>query len=376
MFYRNALALGLLLCSASAAAAPPLTYDIIDLCAPHSCVARLLNNNGTVVGYLLDAQPTTFVIPFGKPLVNFTQLTGLVLGVNHINDSEVMVGNYLPPDDPLNYHAFAYAAQTGVMFDLNDVFGWTSGDAFYINNKGDITGSPSPFGSTVIANGTVFSWLWMIGDNNVALGYVSSSFTSPPNVVTAAAPDGSVTRSAGSICGFNCVTNQAQALVTSANGTRLFTPGIGDVPISYISGMSPVALSDSGLVVAVGSISISRPTYIYLYDASGQIAQLSQIALPLVNLITPAFTNWTINQVEAINSQGQILALAYDPNGRFTTVLLSPTSGVFPPQSERPGPAALGEHKLTAGCLINTLNHTGLNCGHHPAVYRREMAPR
>jgi hypothetical protein len=222
----------------------------------------------------------------------------------------MIAGSEIPnPSSPAqNTQASVWMPQTSQLWNLNPIFGWTTGVATYINNFSWINGyspqtiSYSTFGSPALKQ------IYALTDNQVIVGadaaggvvYICCDTTTHfPGVDISHA--------------FN---TSGQVLATWPHLGQLYTPRVGYEQQPAQPGFNVVSFNELGQFVG-NTPGPSGTSVAGLYEAGGTLQ-------PIDSLLPPG-SGWTVNQAVAINNTGQILVIATKA-GRTTGLLLTPES--------------------------------------------------
>ena len=368
--------------AASSAGVAQVPYSVTDLCAPAICVQSVpaanppvLNDNGAVAGVIGSG---AFVLYPGQEMININQQTGLteMFTPLWINNQGVLAGVgstlFSPAADALLY------VPGGLILDLNPVFGWYFGEARYITDTNIITGYGQiaaevtfpPCPGLNFVPGIACTTPLRITETGIVVG---GNLTSPSVALFVYSPSTGITYLSGSGLGYNEIGHVVEVVVQAQSTATylLYTPAGGEAPLPLGLPYGPglgifnLSLNDSDQMVFTTTLSYTSATADvnpYFYSAATGL-------VPLDSLV--ADSDWTFNNVYAINNRGQILALGINAvAGRTTFVLLTPAG--LPPfiyttdAVDAPAPAieAEGQGRLQwRDCMFAALNNVRLGAG-------------
>jgi hypothetical protein len=303
-----------------------LTYTIEDVCQPASCLATVLTNDSAMITGPYTNQTPRDSIFVASPGAGITKIihTGSMVAPASMNNRGDIVGSISSPGKDT---AFLYSASTGQLYNLNPIFGWESGRANYINDRGFITGNGSPGPLNVLGNALdsvagFTNTSFLLGVRN------GSGFVLSPGGQALTVPVAPLAfNNLGQFVGFASPGNPA----IPNGGTGLFTPTSGFraiAPVQYF----PTGLNDAGIVLFATGPSV--------LDTTGSIPELSGTPVNIRDLVTPN-SEWSNFSAVGLNLNGQIAVIATSiKTGRTTTLLLTPhfnsdgvSSAVTPRQS-------------------------------------------
>ncbi len=256
-------------------------------------IAKAINDQGMVVGYSDSSGAVIntrgFLYTGNGPMQDLGTLGGPDTQAQDINNSGQIVGVSQVPNG--TYDGFLYSGN-GPMVDLGPY------KAILINDPGQVVAVTGTAGSgylhTYISSGGTGTW--------VDIGSLGGTETSPFGMNDRGDVVGSSTTSAS--------TELSQAFLYS--GGKMTDLGTFGGQSSFATG-----INDFGLVVGAAYFPGDSVGHGFVYYGSGAIQDLN-------NHVDPSL-GWTIEVADAINDRGQIAAEAYQENGDYHAVLLTPT---------------------------------------------------
>jgi len=339
-------------------------YRVLDVCFPDSCDASVLNDKGDVAGTLLNGVPTPFIIPAGKPrsLLPIPPSASM----SHMNSRGVIVGSYKipapsPPYPPghFNLLPFAYDPDTSAFLELY----WIGPSAYYINDRGDITGDVEP--DAIVLGYSPISFVHGITNDGVLLAAYGGYGPSQPLIARPGLPPIFLA------LGLRLTAFNSSGQVVGAGGYGdaavifLFKPDIGMVQVP--PGVEPrltamavgVGINDSGTVL----LKTGGPGSL-VWDSTGVTAVTGSQLTPL-RLLLPADSGWTNLTAVALNNTGQVLVQGVDvATGRNTALLLTPEARPEAGARALAGKAAeAGRFAAISSCAFASINGRQLPCG-------------
>jgi hypothetical protein len=290
-----------------------IRYLLRDVCFPRSCdsVGLILSDSGLVAGAGLDGAygQSFFVEPGGE-----LRLIDLpVSRMMNVNRAGVIAGSYV--DSSFAEHAFIYLTSEQALYDLNPVFGWESGYATFVNNKGQITGY-SLQGASVF--GYHLDLVFGINDNGLLFGGIGDPISGKGVVIE----NGQLSTLPLLPYIFN---NKGQALFYLGHGSytdtpQVYTPAAGMVTLPGFRFATPIAINDNGLVL----LDTHGPSST-LFDISGAVPDFSNSPRSIRYFVPELQSEWTNTIPLALNNAGQILLRGTSRiTGRMTALLLTP----------------------------------------------------
>ncbi|UZR27247.1 hypothetical protein [Methylococcus mesophilus] len=334
-----------------------IAYTITEIKVPDSSLttARVLNNNGLIVGYYsVDGLQHAFASQngiFSEPAT----LGGNFATPRAVNNSGTIAGESALADNQ-TYHAFV--SRAGQAVDLGTLGGQNS-FAYSINASGQVVGrsdlaSPGSYHAFMVDANGVMSDMGTLGGNNseafgindygLAVGTSSGSWTDETGQLRtfwhAFSKQYGGMVDLGTLGGPN-----SEAVAVNANGQ---IAGTSDTSFNQAQNQVHVfvyqygAKSDYG---NLGGLNYARARGINNYGqvvGEGLVADRKWHAfasqhgalVDLNGLIDPA-SGWTLEEALAINDNGEILAIGAGPSG-FGSVLLKPVNTAPPSVTIQP----------------------------------------
>jgi hypothetical protein len=336
-------------------------YGILDVCFPDSCAASVLNDKGDVAGSLLNGVLTPFLIPAGKPrsLLSIPPSASM----SHMNSRGVIVGAYAipypsPPAPPGHYFdaAFAYAPDTSAFLELYGP------RAFYINDRGDISGyvAPDANGALSVLGYSPIAFVHGITNDGVLLAsYLAGGNYGTQQILIAQPGLPPIYLAQGlQLTAFNS-SGQVVGKGYPADPAFLFKPDVGTVPVPPGEALAVgVGINDGGTVL----FKSGGPSAL-VWDSTGLDAVTGSQLVPL-RLLVPADSGWTNLTAVALNNTGQVLVQGVEiATGRNTALLLTPAG------KPKPGAWAssvrteeVGRSAPISSCDFASVNGTKLPC--------------